>query len=115
MNVTKEMLPSFRIVAYYHPNSEEVNADSLWVDVKDSCMGSLSVEPLISLRSYEPRRHLLLKVTGDPGATVGLMAIDKRLSSLNNKHRLTQKKNVSTSPAPCVREPSSFFVIRTNL
>lgn len=41
--VTKEMLPSFRIVAYYHTSSNEVVSDSVWVDVKDTCMGSFPV------------------------------------------------------------------------
>lgn len=39
--ITKEMLPSFRIIAYYHPTDNEVVSDSVWVDVKDSCMGSV--------------------------------------------------------------------------
>ena len=39
--ITKEMLPSFRIVAYYHTDDNEVVSDSVWVDVKDSCMGSV--------------------------------------------------------------------------
>ncbi|XP_058496249.1 complement C3-like isoform X3 [Solea solea] len=89
--ITKDMLPSFRIIAYYHPNDNEVVSDSVWVDVKDSCMGSLKLEPLRPATSYEPRRVFGLKVTGDPGATVGLVAVDKGVS-LNNKHRLTQKK-----------------------
>lgn len=38
---TKEMLPSFRIIAYYHTNDNEVVSDSVWVDVTDSCMGSV--------------------------------------------------------------------------
>ncbi|CAI5679597.1 unnamed protein product [Oreochromis niloticus] len=33
-----------------------------------------------------------LKVTGNPEATVGLVAVDKGVYVLNNKHRLTQKK-----------------------
>lgn len=33
-----------------------------------------------------------LRVTGDPGATVGLVAVDKGVYVLNNQHRLTQKK-----------------------
>lgn len=40
--ITKNMLPSFRIVAYYHTNDNDVVSDSIWVDVKDSCMGSVS-------------------------------------------------------------------------
>ncbi|XP_068583427.1 complement C3-like isoform X2 [Cebidichthys violaceus] len=90
--VTKEMLPSFRIIAYYHTNSNEVVSDSVWVDVKDSCMGSLKLESTKHKNSYEPRKMLALKVTGDPDATVGLVAVDKGVYVLNNKHRLTQKK-----------------------
>ncbi|XP_045902912.1 complement C3-like [Micropterus dolomieu] len=90
--ITKEMLPSFRIIAYYHTNDNEVVSDSVWVDVKDSCMGSLKLESTRPAPSYEPRRMFGLKVTGDPGATVGLVAVDKGVYVLNNKHRLTQKK-----------------------
>uniref|UniRef100_A0A4W6G8K3 Anaphylatoxin-like domain-containing protein n=1 Tax=Lates calcarifer TaxID=8187 RepID=A0A4W6G8K3_LATCA len=89
--VTKDMLPSFRIIAYYHTNDNEVVSDSVWVDVKDSCMGSLKLEPTTG-HSYEPGKKFGLKVTGDPEATVGLVAVDKGVFVLNNKHRLTQKK-----------------------
>lgn len=41
--ITKEMLPSFRLVAYYHTNDNQVVSDSIWVDVKDSCMGTVSL------------------------------------------------------------------------
>uniref|UniRef100_A0A8C4NSU3 Anaphylatoxin-like domain-containing protein n=1 Tax=Dicentrarchus labrax TaxID=13489 RepID=A0A8C4NSU3_DICLA len=81
--ITKEMLPSFRILAYYHTNDNEVVSDSVWVDVEDSCMGSVRHTTLT---------EFLLKVTGDPEATVGLVAVDKGVYILNNKHRLTQKK-----------------------
>nr|AFC89899.1 complement component C3 [Miichthys miiuy] len=90
--ITKEMLPSFRIIAYFHTDDNEVVADSVWVDVKDSCMGSLRLESSRPAPSYEPRRMFGLKVTGDPGAIVGLVAVDKGVYVLNNKHRLTQKK-----------------------
>ncbi|XP_034095065.1 complement C3-like [Gymnodraco acuticeps] len=90
--ITKDMLPSFRIIAYYHTNGNEVVSDSVWVDVKDSCMGSLKLEPSRAAPSYEPRKMFGLKVTGDPGAIVGLVAVDKGVYVLNNKHRLTQKK-----------------------
>ncbi|XP_077380302.1 complement C3-like [Festucalex cinctus] len=90
--VTKDMLPSFRIVAYYHPDNSEVVSDSVWVEVKDSCMGSLKLESARKKPSYEPRKMFGLKVTGDPNATVGLVAVDKGVFVLNKKHRLTQKK-----------------------
>lgn len=41
VGVTKEMLPSFRIVAYYHTSSNELVSDSVWVDVTDTCMGKV--------------------------------------------------------------------------
>ncbi|KAM4750145.1 complement C3-like [Anableps anableps] len=88
--ITKDLLPSFRLVAYHHPNSHEVVSDSLWVDVEDSCMGSLKLSSKTT--SYKPRQKLGLKITGDPGATVGLVAVDKGVYILNNKYRLTQKK-----------------------
>ncbi|XP_034434990.1 complement C3-like [Hippoglossus hippoglossus] len=87
--ITKDLLPSFRIIAYYHLTDNEVVSDSVWVDVKDSCMGSLELESSRLAPSYEPRRLFSLKVTGDPEATVGLVAVDK---VQKNKHRLTQKK-----------------------
>ncbi|XP_077936554.1 complement C3 [Gasterosteus aculeatus] len=92
VSITKEMLPSLRIVAYYHTNANEVVSDSVWVDVKDSCMGSLKLEPTTPRYSYEPRGSFVLKVTGDPEAKVGLVAVDRGVYVLNNKHRLTQKK-----------------------
>ncbi|KAM9363630.1 complement C3-like [Symphorus nematophorus] len=92
VTITKAMLPSFRIIAYYHTNDNEVVSDSVWVDAEDSCMGSLKLESSSPSSSYEPRKLFGLKVTGDPGATVGLVAVDKGVFLLNNKHRLNQKK-----------------------
>ncbi|XP_042340611.1 complement C3-like isoform X1 [Plectropomus leopardus] len=92
VTVTKEMLPSFRVIAYYHTDANEVVSDSVWVDVKDSCMGSLKLESSRPVPSFEPRKMFGLKVTGDPGSIVGLVAVDKGVYVLNNKHRLTQKK-----------------------
>ncbi|XP_031417935.1 complement C3-like [Clupea harengus] len=88
--VTKDMVPSFRIVAYYHVGSSEVVSDSVWVDVKDTCMGTVKVE--VSHHMYSPHQPFSLKITGDPGARVGLVAVDKGVYVLNNKHRLTQSK-----------------------
>ncbi|XP_023276371.1 complement C3-like [Seriola lalandi dorsalis] len=93
VHITKDMLPSFRIIVYYHTNDNELVSDSVWVDVEDSCMGSLKLETKDSSRlNYEPGGRIQLKVTGDSGATVGLVAVDKGVFVLNNKHRLTQKK-----------------------
>lgn len=44
LTVTPEMMPSFRIVAFYNihwSSREEVVPDSIWVDVVDSCTGGV--------------------------------------------------------------------------
>ncbi|XP_073698376.1 complement C3 [Garra rufa] len=90
--VTKEMVPSFRFVAYYHVGWSEVVSDSVWVDVKDTCMGTLKVEVHDPANVYEPGEDFGLRITGDPGAKVGLVAVDKGVYVLNNKNRITQTK-----------------------
>lgn len=50
--ITPDFIPSFRLVAYYTligaNGQREVVADSVWVDVKDSCVGTVST-PFLSL------------------------------------------------------------------
>uniref|UniRef100_A0A4W4GW93 Anaphylatoxin-like domain-containing protein n=1 Tax=Electrophorus electricus TaxID=8005 RepID=A0A4W4GW93_ELEEL len=91
LHITKDMVPSFRVVAYYHVGSSEVVSDSVWVDVKDTCMGTLEVSVKDPKGSYEPGDDFVLTITGDPGAKVGLVAVDKGIFVLN-KNRLTQTK-----------------------
>uniref|UniRef100_A0A4W5Q5W9 Complement component c3a, duplicate 5 n=1 Tax=Hucho hucho TaxID=62062 RepID=A0A4W5Q5W9_9TELE len=86
LTVNKDMIPSFRVVAYYHVGQNEVVSDSVWVDVKDTCMGS------VRIASYAPRETVTLSIIGDPGARVGLVAVDKGVYVLNDKSRLTQTK-----------------------
>ncbi|KAM6972513.1 complement C3-like [Aplochiton taeniatus] len=90
--VTKDMVPSFRIVAYYHVGTNEVVSDSVWMDVKDGCMGSLKLESRRSRPFYEPGRLFDLRVTGDPGAMVGLVMVGMGANEPSNRHRLTQRK-----------------------
>ncbi|XP_056125689.1 complement component c3b, tandem duplicate 2 isoform X1 [Rhinichthys klamathensis goyatoka] len=94
--VTAEMLPSFRIVAYYilpWISNAEVVADSVFVDVEDRCVGSLSVGPVKGEKhnSYSPGSSFKFDVKGDPGAKVSLVAVDNAVFLLS-KNRLTQKK-----------------------
>ncbi|XP_056621769.1 complement C3-like isoform X2 [Triplophysa dalaica] len=84
--VTKDMVPSFRIVGYYHVGSDEVVSDSVWVDVKDTCMGTLKLK-----LKEEGEKQVNMEITGDPGAKVGLVVVDKAVHVLN-KNRLTQSK-----------------------
>uniref|UniRef100_A0A8C7GJF6 Complement C3 n=1 Tax=Oncorhynchus kisutch TaxID=8019 RepID=A0A8C7GJF6_ONCKI len=82
--VNKDMIPSFRVVAYYHVGHNEVVSDSVWIDVKDTCMGLVRMLPYCA--------EVTLSIIGDPGAKVGLVAVDKGVYVLNDKSRLTQTK-----------------------
>ncbi|XP_053471313.1 complement C3 [Ictalurus furcatus] len=92
LSITKDMLPSFRLVAYYHIGDTEVVADSIWVDVKDTCIGTLEVEVDDPQPAYAPLNVINLKITGSPRQSVYLIAVDKGVYILNNKNRLTQTK-----------------------
>ncbi|XP_036097111.1 complement C3-like [Molossus molossus] len=99
IDVTSEMLPSFRILAFYllprgTGQDPELVADSIWIDVNDRCMGTLKVglKNEDDFNSLEPNSQVEIKVTGDAEATVGLVAVDKAVYVLNSKHKLTQKK-----------------------
>ncbi|KAL1005734.1 hypothetical protein UPYG_G00063300 [Umbra pygmaea] len=96
LTVTTEMMPSFRFVAFYTlpwAGTAEVVSDSVWVDVKDACVGALNVGPAGSRppEYYQPGRSLKFQVRGDPGAMVSLVAVDNAVFLLN-KQRLTQRK-----------------------
>lgn len=66
----------------------------LCMEIRDGLIyfQQLKLEPLRLSASYEPRKKFNLKITGDPEATVGLVAVDKGVIALNKKYRLTQKK-----------------------
>lgn len=92
--VTAELIPSFRIVAYYYVMPGEIVADSVWVDVKDTCMGTLVVKGATEAdnRVHEPGTPMRLRIEGDHNAHVGLVAVDKGVFVLSKKNKLTQSK-----------------------
>nr|XP_041567607.1 complement C3 isoform X2 [Taeniopygia guttata] len=92
--VTPELIPSFRVVAYYYVLPGEIVADSIWVDVKDTCMGTLVVKGATEgdNRVHEPGTSMKLRVEGDHQAYVGLVAVDKGVFVLNKKNKLTQSR-----------------------
>uniref|UniRef100_G1PYJ2 Complement C3 n=1 Tax=Myotis lucifugus TaxID=59463 RepID=G1PYJ2_MYOLU len=97
LTITTEFIPSFRLVAYYTLNKggqREVVADSVWVDVKDSCVGTLVVKSAMKEEKHQhlPGQQISLKIEGNQGARVGLVAVDKGVFVLNKKNRFTQKK-----------------------
>ncbi|XP_037982232.1 A.superbus venom factor 1-like [Motacilla alba alba] len=91
--VTPELIPSFRVVAYYYVLPGEIVADSVWVDVKDTCMGTLVVKGATEgdKAVQEPGKQMRLRIEGDHKAYVGLVAVDKGVFVLN-KNKFTQTK-----------------------
>uniref|UniRef100_A0ABM5FQG6 A.superbus venom factor 1-like n=1 Tax=Pogona vitticeps TaxID=103695 RepID=A0ABM5FQG6_9SAUR len=94
LHITPDLIPSFRVLAYYPVRNNEIVADSVWVDVKDTCMGTLIVKGATEADDQikEPSTQMKIKVEGDVNATVGLVAVDKGVYVLNNKYKLTQSK-----------------------
>ncbi|XP_066473981.1 A.superbus venom factor 1-like [Tiliqua scincoides] len=94
LSITPDLIPSFRIVAYYQVGKYEIVADSVWVDVKDTCMGTLVVKGASKEenRIHEPGTSMEIKLEGDANARVALVAVDKGVFVLNKKHKFTQTK-----------------------
>ncbi|XP_043940642.1 venom factor-like [Protopterus annectens] len=97
LSATADFIPSFRIIGYYTvttPRGKEVVSDSVWVDVKDTCIGTLQVKPAEDRdkQVQEPGGRMRLKLIGDPGAKVGLVAVDKGVFVLNKKNKMTQTR-----------------------
>ncbi|XP_051898248.1 complement C3-like [Pristis pectinata] len=96
--INPNLIPSFRLLVYYYiekGSQVEVVADSVWIDVKDTCMGTLKVSaanPIDDKKLYKPGSGFKMKVTGDPGARVGLVAVDKAVFALSKKNKITQSK-----------------------
>uniref|UniRef100_A0A8D0GW61 Anaphylatoxin-like domain-containing protein n=1 Tax=Sphenodon punctatus TaxID=8508 RepID=A0A8D0GW61_SPHPU len=91
LTVTPDLIPSFRIVAYYQTGNREIVADAVWVDVKDTCMGTLIVSGEKN-DGFLPGSAMEMKLEGDSGAWVALVAVDKAVYVLNKKYKITQAK-----------------------
>ncbi|XP_053317545.1 complement C3-like [Spea bombifrons] len=97
INVSPDMLPSFRIVAYYYlsynqPNYIEIVSDSIQMRMRRSCKGTLNIISKENSPTYSPKDTASFSLTGDPGATIGLAVVDKAVFTLNNKYKFTQDK-----------------------
>ncbi|XP_075062652.1 complement C3 [Mixophyes fleayi] len=91
--ITEQFIPSFRMIAYYIL-ANEIVSDSVWVDVTDSCMGTLEVVANTDSdkKIHIPTSSMRLKVRADHKATVGLVAVDKGVFVLNNRFKISQNK-----------------------
>uniref|UniRef100_A0A3Q3AYW2 Complement C4B (Chido/Rodgers blood group) n=1 Tax=Kryptolebias marmoratus TaxID=37003 RepID=A0A3Q3AYW2_KRYMA len=98
LKITADMVPSFRLIGYYHSTNDAIVSDSVWVDVRDECE--------IKLTTFNKHEHkeqprpgktttLQFDLNGQ-SATVALLAVDKAFYSLKADNKLTAKQVFST-------------------
>lgn len=56
------------------------------------CQLELSEDTKNIVRDPQPGTRVVLKITGEPGASVGMLALDKGVLVLNKKNRMSQNK-----------------------
>ncbi|XP_072005879.1 venom factor-like [Engystomops pustulosus] len=120
--ITEEFIPSFRILAYYTVTTgsgRAIVADSIWIDVADTCMGTLKItgERDRDNAIQRPSNSMKLKLQADHKATVGLVAVDRGVYVINSKLKITQKKvwesveryDIGCTPGSGADTPGVFY------
>ncbi|GCB78527.1 hypothetical protein scyTo_0017749, partial [Scyliorhinus torazame] len=90
--ITKDMVPYFRIVAYYITNikgNKNIVSDSVRVEVEDLCSSKFQIQP--ALNTGNDQRDLLLSVFSDNVADVFIQAVDSQLYGPNKDMNTLQK------------------------
>uniref|UniRef100_A0A8C9WYA0 Complement C4B (Chido/Rodgers blood group) n=1 Tax=Sander lucioperca TaxID=283035 RepID=A0A8C9WYA0_SANLU len=91
LQITPDMVPSFRLIGYYYNQHGDIIADSVWVDVRDEC------EIKVKVRPFEPGKQSTLEFDlHGQKARVALLAVDKAIYALNADNKLTAKQVFSS-------------------
>ncbi|RVE62542.1 hypothetical protein OJAV_G00158170 [Oryzias javanicus] len=90
LQITAEMVPSFRLVGYYYNDKGNIIADSIWVDVKDECELEVKVQ---APAGKEPGTQAFLEFDlHGQTAQVALLAVDKAIYALKADNKLTAQQ-----------------------
>ncbi|XP_051899848.1 complement C4-like [Pristis pectinata] len=93
LQVGMDMVPTFRLIAYYYVNSgekTEIVANSVWIDVEDKCQGRVKIKEPDEV--YKPGSQFDLHFSTNDAANVSFVAVDSAMYILNNKNKLTPRK-----------------------
>ncbi|KAG2468834.1 CO4 protein, partial [Polypterus senegalus] len=89
--VTANLVPSFRIIAYYYTQNKEIVADSVWVDIQDRCDGQLEIKT--DKNEYSPGTKISVSLdTGSDNPKVALLAVDKAMYAFKKDNKVTLKQ-----------------------
>ncbi|XP_054476945.1 complement C4-B isoform X2 [Anoplopoma fimbria] len=94
LQITSDMMPSFRLIGYYYNEHGDIIADSVWVDVRDECEIKVKVEQKGS--SIPGKQSELEFDLYGQKARVALLAVDKAIYALNADNKLTAKQVFSS-------------------
>ncbi|GBM70646.1 Complement C3 [Araneus ventricosus] len=89
--LTHEMVPSFRLVTWAH-FKDELIADSLHIDIEDSCNPKAEVSITPEFEAKEPGGVGVINIRGTKDTLVGLLGVDEAVYALSKKDLLTKSK-----------------------
>uniref|UniRef100_A0A8C1RX32 Complement 4B (Chido blood group) n=1 Tax=Cyprinus carpio TaxID=7962 RepID=A0A8C1RX32_CYPCA len=91
IRISPEMIPSFRVIAYYYDTNGDAIANSVWVDVEDKCEGKIKLH---GNHNYQPddTAELDIDVGTQKNAKVALLVVDKAIYALGAQNKLTPKQ-----------------------
>nr|XP_046255837.1 complement C4-B [Scatophagus argus] len=94
LQITSDMVPSFRLIGYYFHQNGNIIADSAWVDVRDECEINVKVE---QKGPFKPGKQSVLEFDlHGQKARVALLAVDKAIYALHADNKLTTKQVFSS-------------------
>ncbi|XP_068180444.1 complement C4-B isoform X2 [Antennarius striatus] len=94
LEITSDMVPSFRLIGYFYDQGGNIIADSVWVNVRDECEINVKVE---RKGSFEPGKQSTLEFDlHGRKARVALLAVDKAFYALHVNNKLTAKQVFSS-------------------